>query len=106
LVGRTLVEQLLKELDVAIADEQSLDPFSFPEDTLLISGQSVVPVVATFVDGKMANIYKVTELGRSDKFISTSQSDGGIVVFRGGPWRSLKKAKLSFGHAPQGWTRY
>jgi len=100
----SLQGRLLKELSSHIENEYDFGGTDFPVYTLLEDGEKVVWVSSSFINGFLENIYRVAGKGEPTVYISSSHSDGGVVVAAGGPWKFLGTAKKAFGYAEEGWT--
>jgi hypothetical protein len=95
-----LIDRLQEELKSLIKLEASLSSEEFPIDTEIENGESVTLIYSQFEDGLLEHIYSVAEKDGSVSYISSSHSDGGVVVFQGGPWKEAR-------HLPSGWrTEY
>jgi hypothetical protein len=97
-----LISELLAELKSYIRNEQCAD--EFPNDTSLADGQNVDLAASTYANGLMINIWQVMSADEESQFIRSDHSDGGVTVFCGGPWRTLKEAKDACGECPEGWS--
>jgi hypothetical protein len=97
-----LISELLAELESYIRNEQCAD--EFPSDTSLADGQSVELAASTYANGLMIYIWQVISLDEETQFIRSDHSDGGVTVFCGGPWQTLKEAKDACGECPEGWS--
>ena len=98
-----LTKELLEELEGCLKREHAAD--GFPQNTPLDDGQSVELVSQTYFEDRLRNIYRVSQEGCPDQFISSAHSDGGVVVGYNGPWGSLIKAQAEICPAPpEGWT--
>jgi hypothetical protein len=100
----TLLKHLLEELSYLVEIEYSLSATDFPVDIQLEDGESVEWILSSFIDGLLENIYCVKCPNEPTSYISTSHSDGGVIVSHGGPWNSLDGAKAAYGIAEEEWT--
>jgi hypothetical protein len=81
----TLLKRLQSELKSLIDMEYPFSGVDFPVNEQLEDGESVTLFSSDFEDGLLENIYCVEEKDGTISFISSSHSDGGIVVFQGMP---------------------
>lgn len=100
----TLLQQLQEELFSLVRNESSFGGPDFPIDTFLEEGQSVEWVSSCFIEGLLENIYCISAPDEPIVYISSSHSDGGVVVFHGGPWKSLDEAKEAHGNGEEEWS--
>ena len=100
----SLMKILQKELNSLIAKEYSFGAEDFPVDTLLEYNHSVEWVAQNFIDLHLVNVYCVKSPNETTEYIATLHSDGGVIVFHAGPWKSLAKAKAAFGSSDEEWT--
>ena len=101
----SLASSLLLELQDCVSEERSLSADSFPQDTILEEEQGVSWVSSTFDGLHLINIFEVSEGRAPPSFIASGHSDGGVVVFVGGPWGSRDAAEASFGEIDEEWAR-
>ena len=97
-----LISELLDEFKSYIRNERCAD--EFPSDTPLADGQSVDLAASTYANGIMIYLWQVMSEGEETQFIRSDHSDGGVTVFCGGPWRTLKEATDACGECPEGWS--
>jgi hypothetical protein len=102
----TLLQQLQDELSSLVRSEYSFGGPDFPVDAMLDDGQSVEWVSSCFIDGLLENIYCVSAPNEPTVYISSSHSDGGVVVFHGGPWNSLDEAKSAHESGDEEWLDF
>jgi hypothetical protein len=81
----TLRKRLQDELKSLIKIEYPFSGEEFPINEQLEDGESVTLIASDFEDGLLENSYCVEEKDGTTSYLSSSHSDGGVVVFQGMP---------------------
>ena len=61
-------------------------------------------ISSCFIEGLLENIYCVSAPSEPTVYISSSHSDGGVVVFYGGPWKGSNEVKSAHPSGGEVWS--